>query len=452
MVYNKRSGYVFDTRSPEFLQIKPETPIEPCCNYPSDYYDTGDYIITEKGELIEVIAVDLNYCNINMYYNINVTGSLPTNLITFNGNSNYLALLEHEYIGFEIVSSSMQQYYTNEYCTTVPSIASLERNYSNVITDSPTYTCVGSYPIITPQPTPTQTPTQTPTSTPTPTPSSTATPTPTPTATPVPPTATPTSTPTPTPTATPADDFCVDIVFTGATATPTPTRTSTPTPTSTTAPTPTPTPTPTSTTEGTPDLLKTFYYDGRICEDNTNWENNTPQEVADYVYHLLTHPNESYGGSQYGYYSSEGLGVGTHIYTQLGFCSVCNFTRAISSSSVLSVANATIVKVVDGIITEFTPLTSFTHNAISCPVTIYNITTGQTDPSIEGCTELSGPYPIARYGNNSDWTSVTRFYTDSSMSIPYNGQNKWYATDAPSNSGTELKIDNNGNVTDSYAC
>ena len=241
----KRSGYVFDTRSPEFLQIKPETPIEPCCNYPSDYYDTGDYIITENGELIEVIAVDLNYCNINMYYNINVTGSLPTNLITFNGNSNYLALLEHEYIGFEIVSSSMQQYYTNEYCTTVPSIASLERNYSNVITGSPAYTCVGSYPIITPQPTPTQTPTQTPTSTPTPTPSSTATPTPTPTATPVPPTATPTSTPTPTPTATPADDFCVDIVFTGATATPTATAivpTATPTPTSTTiAATPTPT-------------------------------------------------------------------------------------------------------------------------------------------------------------------------------------------------------------------
>jgi hypothetical protein len=457
----KRSGYVFDTRSPEFLQIKPETPIEPCCDYPSDYYDTGDYIITEKGELIEVTAVDLNYCNINMYYNINVAGTKPTNLITFNGNSNYLALVEHEYIGFEIVGSSMQQYYTdNIACTTVPSIGSLLRNYSNVCTGTAAYTCVGSYPIVTPRPTPTQTPTPTPTRTPTPTPTRTPTPTPSPTATPVPPTATPTSTPTATPTPTPADDFCVDIIFTGATATPTPTRTSTPTPTSTTAPTPTPTPTsttaptptPTSTTEGTPDLLKTFYYDGRICEDDTNWENNTPQEVADYVYHLLTHPNESYGGSQYGYYSSEGLGVGTHIYTQLGFCSVCNFTRAISSSSVLSVADATIVKVVNGIITEFTPLTSFTHNAISCPVTIYNITTGQTDPSIEGCTELSGPYPIARYGNNSDWTSVTRFYTDSSMSIPYNGQNKWYATDAPSNSGTELKIDNNGYVVNSYAC
>lgn len=224
----KRSGYVFDTRSPEFLQIKPETPIEPCCDYPSDYYDTGDYIITEKGELIEVIAVDLNYCGINMYYNINVTGTKPTNLITFNGNSNYLVLLEHEYVGFEIVNTSMQQYYTdNIACTTVPSIASLERNYSNACTGAPAYSCVGSYPVITPPPTPTQTPTPTPTRTPTPTPSGTPTPTPSPTATPVPPTATATPTSTPTPTPTSADDFCVDIIFTGSTATPTPTPTST---------------------------------------------------------------------------------------------------------------------------------------------------------------------------------------------------------------------------------
>ena len=49
-----------------------------------------------------------------MYYNINVAGTKPTNLITFNGNSNYLALVEHEYIGFENVGTYMQQYYTNE--------------------------------------------------------------------------------------------------------------------------------------------------------------------------------------------------------------------------------------------------------------------------------------------------------------------------------------------------
>ena len=480
----KRSGYVFETRSPEFLQIKPETPIEPCCDYPSDYYDTGDYIITEKGELIEVTAVDLNYCNINMYYNINVAGTKPTNLITFNGNSNYLALVEHEYIGFENVGTYMQQYYTNEYCTTVPSIGSLLRNYSNACTGSPAYACIGSYPIITPRPTPTPSPTPTRTSTPTPTPSSTATPTPSPTATPVPPTATPTSTPTPTPTATPADDFCVDIVFTGATATPTATAivptatptptsttiasTATPTPTSTTiasTPTPTatviaPTPTPTATAIApTPTATQSFnttsfYTNGRVCEQSGfYWWNNTPQEVADYINHVLINPDSSYGGSQYGYPSSQTLGVGTEIYAGNTFCSSCNFTAVQTDSPGNINRNlSNIIKVVNGIVTEFTPLTSYTFNAISCPVTIYNISTGQTNPSTEGCTELSGPYSYTAYGNNSDWTAVTRFYSEASMSVPYYGQNKYYGSNAPSSSGTELKINNNGNVTDSYAC
>jgi len=225
----KRSGYSFDNRSPEFLQIKPETPIEPCCDYPSDYYDTGDYIITENGQLIEVIAVDLNYCDINMYYNINITtatSTSPTNLITFNGNSNYLALVEHQYIGFNRLDASLQQYYVdNVCCTETPSIASLERNYSNLCGGNNAYNCVGSYPIVTPAPTrtPNPTPIPSPSATPGPTPTRTPTPTPIASSTPTP---TPSSSPTPTPSVTAAGDFCADIVFTGPTATPTPTSTS----------------------------------------------------------------------------------------------------------------------------------------------------------------------------------------------------------------------------------
>ena len=135
------------------------------------------------------------------------------------------------------------------------------------------------------------------------------------------------------------------------------------------------------------------------------------------------------------------------------FCSSCNFTAVqtdFPGNIDRNVSN--IIKVVNGIVTEFTPLTSFTFNAISCPVTIYNISTGQTNPSTEGCTELSGPYSYTAYGNNSDWTSVTRFYSEASMSVPYYGQNKYYGSNHASNAGTELKIDNNGNVTDSYAC
>ena len=243
---------------------------------------------------------------------------------------------------------------------------------------------------------------------------------------------------TPTPTAT-----------TGPTPTPTPTNTSTPMPTSTNTATPTPTPTQSFNTTW-------FYTNGRICENNIYWLNNTPQEVADYINHVLISPNSSYGGSQYAYPSSQTLGVGTEIYSgniTYNFCSSCNFTAVqtdFPGNIDRNVSN--IIKVVNGIVTEFTPLTSFTFNAISCPVTIYNISTGQTNPSTEGCTELSGPYPYTAYGNNSDWTLVTRFYSEATMSVRYYGQNKYYGSNHASNAGTELKIDNNGNVTDSYAC
>jgi hypothetical protein len=226
----KNKHYNFESRSPEFLQLKPETQIEPCCLYPSDYYDTGDFLINELGQLIEVVAVDLNYCEPNIYYNINVTGDTGlVNLITFNGNDNHKLLLHHEYDEFNFMDLSTQQYYLNDTCCSdVPSIESLDRDIDGyeICDIDPAFICDEIYPTITPLPTPT------PTSTSTPTPTSTVTPTPTSTSTPTP---TATSTVTPTPTAT-------------STATPTPTSTVTPTGTATPTPTVTPTPTPTVTT------------------------------------------------------------------------------------------------------------------------------------------------------------------------------------------------------------
>ncbi len=451
----RKKSYFFVSRSPEFLQLKPEEQQEPCCDYPSDYYDTGDFIITETGELIEVVSVDLNYCEPNLYFNINVTGDTNlTNLVVFNGNNNHTLLVQHEYVETNPMDAYLQQYYVNEpYCSPIP-ISGLTRDIDgfDVCTDPPIATCDIVYGYVTPTPTPvptsTPTPTATPTSTPTPTPTATPTATPSPT-----PSSTPTATPTPTPTVDCSFDATFTEVFITATPTPTPTATTgpTPTPTATSIISSTPTPTPTQSFNTT-----WFYTNGRICENNIYWLNNTPQEVADYINHVLISPNSSYGGSQYAYPSSQTLGVGTEIYSgniTYNFCSSCNFTAVqtdFPGNIDRNVSN--IIKVVNGIVTEFTPLTSFTFNAISCPVTIYNISTGQTNPSTEGCTELSGPYPYTAYGNNSDWTLVTRFYSEATMSVRYYGQNKYYGSNHASNAGTELKIDNNGNVTDSYAC
>jgi hypothetical protein len=260
-----RKSYFFDDRFPEFLQIKP-TQIEPCCDHSEDYYEHGDYIITEKGELIEVIAVDLNYCQPNLYFSINVTSdSSIENLVLFNGNGNFEPLIQHKYDNHMpvVVDMGEQQYYTNNTCCTYDEdIHGIE-----VLTRDLSTPCVTPYPIIVPcgnvyptpmptattgpTPTPSGTPMPTPTpsssTTPTPSPSSSATPTPTGTATPTPspsstvgPTPTPSSSATPTPTPT---HSATPTPSPSSSATPTPTGTNTPTPTPTGTNTPTPTPT-----------------------------------------------------------------------------------------------------------------------------------------------------------------------------------------------------------------
>jgi hypothetical protein len=185
--FKKRKSYFFTSRSPEFLQIRPEPQEEPCCLYPSDYYDTGDFLITETGELIEVVSIDLNYCKPNLYYNINFENDL-NDLIVFNGNDDHKLLIQHEYVKISVVDElngptlmdmSIQQFYTNDFlCPVIPTIAELERGpFSEicdiepvVVCDDPPYldctfeTEVNE--IMIPTPTPTATPTPTPTPTP----------------------------------------------------------------------------------------------------------------------------------------------------------------------------------------------------------------------------------------------------------------------------------------------
>lgn len=100
-----------------------------------------------------------------------------------------------------------------------------------------------------------------------------------------------------------------------------------------------------------------------------------------------------------------------------------------------------------------TPTPTSTPNVTPTPTPVatnYMISaTGSTAPNY--CDGLGGPFTVSVYGNNNVWTSVTRFYTDSGMTIPFNGYHLYYG-DSTAYFGTTLQIDPSGYVTDFYAC
>jgi hypothetical protein len=89
---------------------------------------------------------------------------------------------------------------------------------------------------------------------------------------------------------------------------------------------------------------------------------------------------------------------------------------------------------------------------------IYNPTSVSTNyllaagnPAPNYCDGIGGPYSISVYGNNSVWTSVTNVYTDSGMTIPFNGADLYYS-ESTNYFATALQIDSLGVVTNFYAC
>jgi hypothetical protein len=83
-----------------------------------------------------------------------------------------------------------------------------------------------------------------------------------------------------------------------------------------------------------------------------------------------------------------------------------------------------------------------------CASTTYQISTGSTAPDY--CSGLFGQDQTV-YGNASDWLEVTRFFTNSSLVTPFNGNNKYYGN-STADYGTTLRIDSNGFVINQYAC
>ncbi len=89
-----------------------------------------------------------------------------------------------------------------------------------------------------------------------------------------------------------------------------------------------------------------------------------------------------------------------------------------------------------------------TPTVTSSSGTNFLISSGSTAPDY--CSGLFGTYQTV-YGNASDWLAITRFYTNSSMTTPFNGYDKYYGN-STADYGTTLQIDTQGYVIGNYAC
>ena len=93
------------------------------------------------------------------------------------------------------------------------------------------------------------------------------------------------------------------------------------------------------------------------------------------------------------------------------------------------------------------------YRALGCGTTSptstnYFISNGFSAPNY--CDGLFGSNNSV-YGDFSDWLDVTRFYTNSSLTTPFNGDNKYYGN-STADYGTTLQIDSDGYVIGNYAC
>jgi hypothetical protein len=98
-----------------------------------------------------------------------------------------------------------------------------------------------------------------------------------------------------------------------------------------------------------------------------------------------------------------------------------------------------------------------TPNPTPTPTSTPTITTGSTSYSISTGFTISNPCDglfgsdQTVYGDSGDWLEITRFYTDSGMTTPFNGDNLYYG-DSVASYGTTLQINSSGYVINTYAC
>jgi len=137
------------------------------------------------------------------------------------------------------------------------------------------------------------------------------------------------------------------------------------------------------------------------------------------------------------------------VYNETSTMDMGSTTGVTFTVSGLGVLNANISSGTWAVEVLYRALGCSTINPPSSPSsTNYLISTGYTISGL--CNGLFGSDQTV-YGNDSTWTSVTRFYTNSGMTTPFDGGSLWYG-DSTAYFGITLQIDSDGYVIDSYAC
>lgn len=275
-----------------------------------------------------------------------------------------------------------------------------------------------------------------------------------------------------------------------STPTVTPTNTSTPTATSSQTPSNSPTPTNTETQTPTPSTTTTAGVTPTNTETQTptptNTETPTPTSTVTPTNICLSGSAVAYNITIYSDLDSYCLGIGgsaTTIYTQGGFapdpliyywnayqneCCTINAPADVIyeySGSGFTASTLTIYTTIGDYVTcptsTPTPTMTNTPTTTETPTNTptqtptatlvfypYLITSGQTLASID-CLAVVLIQTI--YASTSTWDFVTRFYTDTTLTTPFDGNNLYYTYEV-SGTSTFLEIDSSGFVTNSFAC
>jgi hypothetical protein len=170
-----------------------------------------------------------------------------------------------------------------------------------------------------------------------------------------------------------------------------------------------------------------YYYDGNYTQYNPG---NTSTKVV-----LKT--KDGFASHQWGAYTTASVNLKvyenttlildeTHYYRKnegaVDFTSSINYTSG--NTYIVSASNA-----------PYPAVISYSHLMNG---------EGFSDPCYYG-----SDYTV--YGDSSDFLSITRYYTDAGLTIPFNGGNLWYGDQYFSN-GTSVQIDYNGYPVNYSAC